>query len=344
MPQAVGVDVALGNGGFADDRAPADALVAMRRADGEWVVGESLAEARALSGKIQGRRTTVPLTWPLPVPDGEWARTLSTTWVEPAYLEPDASWCLPGGEPASAHGNGGAFGGKTASEVGAVARRLADRHQRAVRAIATREDVVRLGPKRPPIAAGIRHDGSAVVHVARTHGIVDVIRGYAPRFVVGELDVVGPPTSGALRGAGWVEAAVLMASLDDGPEWSVTAPNGATASASIDGDGSVSVRVRCGSPLDPVVLRSYCIGAAHMALGWVRSEGLSVDEHGVPADLTIRSFGVLRGVDTPSIEIEIVDDHSEPVNGSDAVFAAVATAAWAASGWHPRWPTLSVAG
>ena len=86
------------------------------------------------------------------------------------------------------------------------------------------------------------------------------------------------------------------------------------------------------------MLRSYCIGAAHMALGWVRSEGLAVDEHGVPADLTIRSFGILRAVDTPQIEIEIEDDDREPVNGSDAVFAAVATAAWAATGWHPTWP------
>jgi xanthine dehydrogenase small subunit len=86
-------------------------------------------------------------------------------------------------------------------------------------------------------------------------------------------------------------------------------------------------------------LRSYCIGAAHMALGWVRSEGIAVDEHGAPVDLTIRSFGILRAVDTPHIEIAIDDDDSEPVNGSDAVFAAVAIAAWAATGWHDKWPT-----
>jgi CO/xanthine dehydrogenase Mo-binding subunit len=118
----------------------------------------------------------------------------------------------------------------------------------------------------------------------------------------------------------------------------VRAPGGATAAARIDGDGSVHVRVRCGRPLDPVVLRSYCVGAAHMALGWVRSEGLAVDAHGVPVDLTIRSFGILRAVDTPRIEIEIEDDDGDPVNGSDAVFAAVATAAWAATGWHATWP------
>jgi xanthine dehydrogenase small subunit len=312
--------------------------VALRRQDGEWVVGETLAEARAASGKVQGRRTTVPVTWPLDVPPGEWTRTLRTTWVEPGYLEPDASWCRPGETPVSPLANGGAFGGKVDSDVARVARRLADRHGRPVRVIATREDVVRYGPKRPPIAAGIKADGSGVITVARTPGIVEVIRAYAPSLEVVEVDVQGPPTSTALRGAGWAEAAVLLASLRSGPEWTVRSPSGATARARIGEDGSVHVRVRCGRALDPVVLRSYSIGAAHMALGWVRSEGLAVDGHGVPVDLTIRSFGILRAVDTPRIEIEIEDDDSEPVNGSDAVYAAVATAAWAESGWHERWP------
>ncbi|HZI44975.1 MAG TPA: 2Fe-2S iron-sulfur cluster-binding protein [Ilumatobacter sp.] len=338
--QVVGPQIALGSGGFADDQAPPDALVALRRMDGEWVIGESLAEARALSRKVQGRRTTLPLTWPLEVPPGDWARTLRTTWVEPAYLEPDASWCAPGGEPASPLANGGAFGGKAASDVGRVARELADRHGRVVRVIATREDVVRHGAKRPPIAAGVGADGRGVIRVARTPGIAAAISGYAPSFDVEEVDVAGPPTSTALRGAGWAEAAVLLASLGGGPEWQVRSPNRSSAVAHVDGnDGSVHVRVRCGRALDPVVLLSYCIGAAHMALGWVRSEGLAIDEQGVPVDLTIRSFGILRAVDTPQIEIEIEDDDGEPVNGSDAVFAAVATAAWAATGWHETWPT-----
>lgn len=336
--QAIGPHVALGQGGFADDHPPPGALVAVRRRDGEWVVGETLAEARALSGKVQGRRTTVPLTWPLEVPPGEWAHTLRTTWVEPGYLEPDASWCEPGGTPASQLANGGAFGGKADSDVGRVARLLADRHGRPVRVIATREDVVRHGPKRPPIAAGVRASGSGVVRVARTAGIVDAIRSYAPSLEVVEVDVPGPPTSVVLRGAGWVEAAVLLASLEPGPEWAIRSPSGALARARIGADGSVEASVRCGRALDRVVLRSYCIGAAHMALGWVRSEGLSVDAEGVPVDLTIRSFGILRAIDTPHITIEIEDDDGDPVNGSDAVFAAVATAAWAATGWQDRWP------
>jgi xanthine dehydrogenase small subunit len=101
----------------------------------------------------------------------------------------------------------------------------------------------------------------------------------------------------------------------------------------------VRVRVACGDPLDEIVLRSYCIGAAHMALGWVTSEGISVGEDGLPVDLTIRSFGILRATDTPPIDVEIDRSSGAPVNGSDAVFAAVAAAAWLAEGCPPEWPT-----
>ena len=339
VPQQVGGAVALGRGGFADDTAPPDALVAVRGVDGDWVVGDTLAEARRLSGKVQGRRTTAPLTWPLDVPAGDWARTLQTTWVEPAYLEPDASWCHPGGEPMSSHGNGGAFGAKQSGELGAVARQLADRHGRPVRVLSTREDVVRLGAKRPPLAAGVRDDGSGIVHVARTEGITEAVQSIAPNVEVVEFEVPGPPTSAALRGAGWVEMAALLASLDGQPRSTVVSPSGAEAAAEIDDDGTIRVRVSCGAPLDTTVLRSYCVGAAHMALGWVTTEGLSVDADGVPHDLTIRSFGVVRAVDTPAIEVEIVASDGPPVNGSDAVFAAVAAAVWRRAGWASRWPT-----
>jgi xanthine dehydrogenase small subunit len=335
VAQDVGPHVALGRGGFADDGAPADALVALRARDGTWVVGETLDEARRRSAKVQGRRTTAPVRWPLEVPDGSWARTLRTTWVEPGYLEPDASWCEPGGEPASPLGNGGAFGGKSTSPVGAIARRLADEHGRPVRVLFTREDVVRLGPKRPPIAAGIRADGTGVARVARTAGVADRLRAGAPGLVVTEVEVDGPPTSVAPRGAGWAEAAVLLSSLGDTD--TISSPEGAEATATVD-DRGVHVRVRCGDPLDETVLRSYCTGAAHMALGWVRNEAIAVDDDGDPMDLTIRSFGILRAVDTPPIRVDVVDDDAPPVNGSDAVFAAVAAAAWRHAGFPDRWP------
>ena len=111
-------------------------------------------------------------------------------------------------------------------------------------------------------------------------------------------------------------------------------PSGATAAApNRRATARSHVRVRCGRPLDPVVLRSYCIGAAHMALGWVRSEGLAVDDHGVPVDLTIRSFGILRAVDTPPIEIEIERRRRRPRQRQRRRVRRVATRLGAV-GWH----------
>jgi aerobic-type carbon monoxide dehydrogenase small subunit (CoxS/CutS family) len=359
-PQRVDPDVPLGHGGFADDTAPADALVAVPDGAGGWAVGESIAEARAVAGKVQGRRTTAELRHPIEPPPGNWAVTLRTTWVEPAYLELDASWCVPGGEPASPLANGGAFGGKRATAVTAAARDLADRHGRPVRVLLSREDAVRLGAKRPPLAAGVGADGSGAIRVARTSGIAAAIAAVAPGLVVEEVDVPGPPTSTAPRAAGWGEALALLAGagvrLDAGvhaagvleavseggrARVAIRSPDGAVASADVllGTEPRVGVAVRCGDPLDEVTLRSYCVGAAHMALGWVCSEGLAVDGAGEVHDLTIRSFGVLRAVDTPAIEVTVEPSDGPPVNGSDAAFAAAAAAAWLAQGCPPAWPT-----
>ncbi len=384
-PQRVSPEVALGHGGFADDEAPTDALVAVPDPAGGWAVAESLAAARALAGKVQGRRTTAELRHPLEVPDGEWAATLRTTWVEPAYLELDASWCVPGGEPATPLANGGAFGGKLASAVSAAARELADRHGRPVRVVLAREDAVRLGPKRPPIAGGMRTDGTGVVRVVATPGVEAAVAAVAPGLTVEQVAVPGPATSLDLRAAGWAEALVLSAAAGVTIDAGTTAGTGTTLSArstggtgvgagapvappgvlAVDrGDGRAAVQLRspdgavaraevvvgdeprvdvsvsCGTLLDEVVLRSYCVGAAHMALGWVTSEGLAVDDAGEVHDLTIRSFGVLRAVDMPPVSVALdAGDDRTPVNGSDAVFAAVAAAAWLALGCPPDWPT-----
>ncbi len=335
--QLVGPRVALGLGGFAADTAPEDALVAVPDGSGGWAVGDTLAAARSSAGKVQGRRTTVDPEPPIALPPGDWHRTLQTSWVEPAYLETDAAWCLPGGEPASPLANGGAFGGKTTSLVRSAARELADVHGRPVLVTLAREDTVRLGPKRPPIAAGVRADGSGVVRVAATPGVADSIARVAPGLVVEEVEVDGPSTSTDLRAAGWAEAAVLLATIGERPG-RVTAPNGSWAEASFGEDGGLSVVVGCGPVLDEVVLRSYCIGASHMALGWVTSESLTVVD-GEVQDLTIRSFGIVRPHEMVPVEVEIVPGDGEPANGSDAVFAAVAAATWARQGHPPVWPS-----
>ncbi len=344
-PQTVSTAVACGSCGFACDTAPQGARHARRSSDGEWHVADTTHHARAAAGAVQGRRTTASLTWPIELPAGDFVRTLQTTWVEPAYLELDTSWATPGGAPATALANAGAFGGKCNAVVETEATRLAsadegvDPSGTAVVAQFSREDSVRLGPKRPPMAIGLRRPGPASC-AARTPGITAIIATVAPALIVEEVDVAGPTTSATLRAAGWAEVTAFLAEPDaDG--WSqVTAPNGAEAAARITIDAGVEVRVRCGAPLDHTVLRSYCIGATHQALGLVQSEAIAVSAAGEPLDLTIRSFGIIRPTDMPAVTVTIEPDDGQPINGSDAVFAAVAAAAWTSEARPPRWPTM----
>jgi xanthine dehydrogenase small subunit len=347
-------ETVLGHAGFADDTAPAGAAVAVPGADGTLRVGADLQGARRGSGKVQGRNSPAPLRHPLDVPDGDWTIVLRTTWVEPAYLEPDASWSLPGGPPATPLANGGAFGGKIRSPVGAKARALADGRGEAVRVRWAREDVVRFGPKRPPVALGMRADGSGLLRVARTSepsrlaDYVSAVASIAPRLEIELVDVRGPPVSADLRGAGWAEALVastVCALMTDGraPERGtpveLCSPSGGRARVSVPPDGPVHVEVWAGEVLDEVVLRSYCLGAVHQALGWVRREGIAVDEAGEVQDLSIRSYGVLSARDTPWVNVTLHKEDRWPVNGSDAVFAATAAAAWITDGLAPEWPT-----
>jgi xanthine dehydrogenase small subunit len=372
VAQAVRADVPLGGAPFADDTAPRSALVAVPlppdsaaesidAAGVRWVVGASLADARAVAGKVQGRRTTVeerpPLFDSLPESPAGGVR-LATSWVEPAYLEPDASWCEPGGEPASPVVNGGAFGGKLRSAAPVAARELANRLGETVRVVYSREDVVRLGPKRPPIAAtAVWRDESILIDgVVARGGLAAFDREWPSPYscaVVAnwrEVEIAGPPVGTELRAAGLAECAVLVegaldaagvdrAALTDLPtllDTCVLVPSGASAGARVHVDGAtgalerIEVRVAAGDPLDEIVLRSYVIGAVHMALGWVCTESLSVDPAtGQVHDLTIRSFGIVRPKDMPQVEVVLVVDDREPLaGGSDAAFAAVAAALW----------------
>ncbi len=378
VPQHVGPDVPLGGGGFADDSAPPDTLVAVPRPPGgatdvdrdgvvdaagvTWVVANSLLEARPVAGKVQGRRTTIEDQPPLPLPERPLGGVrLATGWVEPAYLEPDASWCEPGGEAATPLANAGAFGGKESSVAPVAARQLADRLGRRVRVVLSREDVVRHGPKRPPIAASSVYDGDAVVvrgHVVKGGEAAFAGESMTPyRVNVDQrwdaVPVAGPPVATHLRTVGSAERAVLVeGALDEaGVDRTTLVRDERTAAvlldscASVDGGAvagarvhldaagalaRVEVRVAAGDPLDDVVLRSYAVGATHMALGWALSEGIAVDpDTGEVHDLTIRSFGVIRAKDTPPIEVTIVDDGGPArPRSSDAVFAAVAAAGW----------------
>ena len=359
VPQRVGPDVVLGDAGFADDGSPPDALVAVPDGRGGYAVAASLGEARARAGKVQGRSTGLSLDHPVDPPAGEWALRLRTTWVEPAYVEPDASWCRPGHDPASPYGNGGAFGGKLHSPVAEDARRLADEYRRPVRVLWSREDVVRLGPKRPPVAGGVDRSGTGILRVGVPPGGFDPagweavtaqVATVAPGLGLEAVPLAGPPRSLDLRGAVWAEAAVLaagarcLATLGPGAHHEVPvevmAPGGGRAVALVRPDGSIDLEVDAGEVVDAVVLRSYCIGAAHQALGWVRSEGVAVDADGAVRDLTLRSFGILQARAMPPVTVTVTSPSGRPaVNGSDAAFAAVAAARWLADGLVERWPT-----
>ena len=372
VAQIVRVDVPLGGAPFADDTAPRDALVAVPRPPGsaaesveaagmQWVVGASLLETRTTAAKVQGRRTTAeerpPLFDRLPACPSGGVR-LATSWVEPAYLEPDASWCEPGGIPASPFANGGAFGGKVTSHAPSAARELADRFGQPVRVVYSREDVVLLGPKRPPIAAtAVWRDGAVHIDgVVAVGGLAVFTEAWPTPYacdVVGnwrEEAVAGLLVGADARATALAEVAVLVEgaldaagvdrrSLTDDPtllDVCVRAPSGASAGARVHLDPEtgaldrIEVRVAGGDPLDEIVLRSYALGAAHMALGWVCTESLTVDPiTGEVHDLTIRSFGIVRAKDMPPVEITVVPDDHEPLAASsDAVFAAVAAAAW----------------
>jgi len=343
MAQQVGAHVAAGRAGFAADTAPAGSLVALPGdGPGDWVVADTVAGARLQAAKVQGRRTTVATGPPLEVPPGDWTVVLRTSWVDPAYLETDASWCEPGGEPADPLANGGAFGGKVDTPVVDAAGRLATEHRRCVVALFDREDAVRRGPKRPPVAIGVHADGTGIARVVATPGIAAAIDAVAGGLVVDEVTIPGPPTSATLRGAGWIEAAVAVAAATGAAH--ITSPSGATARAVVADDGAITVHVACGDPLDEVVLRSYCTGAAHFAASWVTSESLAVDPaDGTVGDLTIRSMGVLRAADTPPITVVIDPDLGDttgaPVAAGDAVVAAVALAVWRHQGLPDAWPT-----
>jgi xanthine dehydrogenase small subunit len=354
--QSSGPDVVLGGGGFADDSAPSDALVQLG-ADGPLAIG--LRAARAGGGRVQGRNSTVPLSHPVALPDGDWALTLQTSWLEPAYVEPDASWSRPGHGPASPLANGGAFGGKRHSPVPTAARELADATGDVVRVLWRREDVVRRGPKRPPLAIALRADGTGVVRVGRTERAADLeplvtrVRGCSPGVEVEMVDMVGPPVSSDLRGAGWAEVlaarAVLAAAAADFDGGAgrgaahVVLPAAGSARVELDiADGSrgrVEVDMWAGEILCPVTLRSYALGAVHQALGMVWSEGIALDAAGEPVDLTFRSFGILAARDMPEVTVRLHHEDRWPVNGSDAVFVATLAAAWIAEGLPGRWPT-----
>lgn len=168
--------------------------------------------------------------------------------------------------------------------------------------------------------------------------VAEAIRRAAP-VTVEVVEVAGPPVGVTHRGAGVAEvlaARAALASADGSCE--VVTPNGARASVHVDSDG-IAVHVDAGAPLCVATTRSYVIGAVHQGYSMVRSEGIAVDDDGVPVDLTIRSFGVVPARDFPPVHVEVAESNGPPVAIGTAVFAATLGAVWLAEGAGARWPT-----
>ena len=342
----------LGAFDFGADGAPPGTLTAVAGPNG-LIHAESLTEARRQAGKVQGRRTTLEPVPPIQIPEPpagtQWDIRLATCWTEPGYLETDAAWCEPGAQNRPTRWQTEAPSAARSHPRSATRpRQLANDLGHPVRVLWSREDTVRRGPKRPPLAAGLHTDGTGIIRIARTPGATEVLQSVLPNAEIVEVDLPGPPTSMDLRAAVWAEAQMLATALNrlQSGKWlnagtttvEITSSEGALAQATV-GPAGIEVQVDAGDPLDMTTLRSYAIGASHMAWSWVTSEALAVDADGEVHDLTIRSFRIARSADTPHIQVTIEPSQRPPVPAGDAVFAAVAAATWLNRGAPAHLPT-----
>lgn len=367
-PQQLGAGPICGNAGFSDDTYRADFQVALVTGQG-LNVADSKVEVRSQGRPTQLRRSTAATQLPIEIPEGDWQLGLQSTWVDQAYLEPDCAWVDPNsGIHSGARKNGGDFGAKANSESERIASRIAEQTQRATVAIYTRDAVTKLSPKRPPAAAGIDGEGRGQLVLAKTPGVVEHARQWFNKLGVDvpeivQREVLGPPTSTTLRGAGWVEWLMLTKALEyrrSAPTESTEpplclqvggkhlklqptqisiGPAGQKATVSIREQGLI-ISVDAGDPLDEMTLISYATGAAHQALGFVLTEEVKVGVDGEILDGTMRSFGILKAKETPPIEIQVEQSSSKPEPVSELVFVATAACVWISLGCPSKLPAL----
>ncbi len=62
-----------------------------------------------------------------------------------------------------------------------------------------------------------------------------------------------------------------------------------------------------GRAVNPMLCRGQIEGSVHMGLGYALSEDFPADERGFPTKATLRSLGILRAKDVPSIEVLLVE-------------------------------------
>jgi len=62
-----------------------------------------------------------------------------------------------------------------------------------------------------------------------------------------------------------------------------------------------------GRAVNPTLCEGQIEGAVHMGLGYALSEDFPADDLGMPTNMTLRSLGILRPKDVPTIEVELLE-------------------------------------
>jgi len=345
VPQRSGTAVPQGQFPYAADQA-VGALRAVGAVGAETLVRDHRAWRAA---QHPGRATTLPAAHPLAI-DGDYDLVLETGWTDPAYVEPDAAVGLPDGTVIGPDTNGGAFGAKSGAAA-ASAQRLATEAGRAVLVAWSREEVAQRVAKRPPLALGLRRDGTGLLVLPAHLGEAErleaeaLVAALSPGIAVRWQPVIGPPVSLSPRGAIWAEVAAALAVLGaeetELPSIAVEGPLGGEVRVSAQRDGSLVVEADAGDPLCAATLRSYLCGAVHHGLSMVLSESIALDATGVVADRTLRSAKVLPARATPELSVVLAASSGPPVPVGAAAMAAAMAVAWSLEGRPRRWPTRS---
>ena len=262
---------------------------------------------------------------------------LATSWVEPAYLEPDASWCEPGGEPASPLANGGAFGGKEHSLRARRRARARDARSAARCASSTRARTscgsARSARRSRRPRCGATDASRSTARAVRDRARRRARRAYGMRGRRALASGRRPGPAGRRRAArvrarraGGARRGRARRGRRRPIGRSPTTPRCSTRSSSRrrarapargstfdDATGRARPASRCGSRR---AIRSTrpCCGRTRSARRTWRSAGCSpsrsrsIPTTGEVHDLTIRSFGIIRARDMPPVTITILDD------------------------------------
>ena len=169
--QSSGPDVVLGNAGFADDTAPPGALVQL---GADVPLAQSVRAARAGPGSHPGSKQHGAALPPGPVASRRVGADAADHLGRTRLCRARRQLVSARPEPRLTARQRRGLRGKRHSPVPARGRELADQMGEAVRVLWQREDVVRRGPKRPPLAIGLRPDGTGTVRLGRTAGSADL--------------------------------------------------------------------------------------------------------------------------------------------------------------------------